>query len=184
LVPVFFTVVPGRSLDRYGRVFAVLAGVARLQQIAAIILGIAFVTLAMPTIYRDATRSRTTNRTPAYYTSDGFLETTTNLPRASEPLSKLTNSMPPNKPVLILIRENNPTSSLLGLTLSYLAGPRKVELRMVASQSDGIAELAQYSPQALAAVAFCGLPAPAFFPPGLALGPNGTLIPIPDRSAQ
>ncbi len=112
-----------------------------------------------------------------FYSTDAYLEAITGAPHASERVLDVMAGLPKDKPLLIFERDQDSASSLLGMTLAYLAWPSEVRFEIVR----GIAcdrQLGAVAPDSLAAVAFCDLPAPTWIAGGIRLGANSRILPI------
>lgn len=114
-------------------------------------------------------------RIDAFHSSNSYLQAVTGSANASERIIDAMASLPPDKPLLIFERERDGKSSLLGMSLAYLAWPREVRFETVrGTRCDE--QLAKIAPNSVSGVAFCDLQSPSWVPGGLRLGKAGKLI--------
>ena len=115
------------------------------------------------------------NRIDAYHSINAYLQAVTGSANASERIIDVMASLPADKPLLIFERENDSSSSLLGMALAYLAWPREVRFETMNGTSCDD-QLARIAPSSISGIAFCDLPSPSWIPGGLRLGKAGKLI--------
>jgi hypothetical protein len=123
------------------------------------------------------------NRIDAFRSSNAYLQAITGTTHASERIIDIMDSIPPEKPLLIFVREKNPESSLLGMALAYLAWPRVVQIETV----DGPRcdqQLARIAPNSVGGVAFCDVQPPSWISGGMRLGQNSKLIAFTQLAAK
>ncbi len=123
------------------------------------------------------------DRMDAFHSSNAYLQKVTGSPYASQRIIDVMDSLPPEKPLLIFERERDPVSSLLGMTLAYLAWPHEVRFETI----DGPRcdqQLGQIAPNSVGGIAFCDIKSPPWIPGGILLGESGKLITFGNRPAK
>jgi hypothetical protein len=138
-------------------------------------LAIAFLLESVPKIYRGAT-TYSLQRSGPLHTSDSFLRFAAGAGNASEPLIATFNSLPPSKPVIIFTRKGDHRSSLLGMTIAYLAWPHPVRLTEINGRNSD-AEAAGVDPASAAALVFCRVDRPSWIQPGKLFGATLEVVP-------
>ncbi len=110
-----------------------------------------------------------------FHSSDAYLQAVIGSGDASQKIIDLLVDLPKEKPLLIFVRERDSGSSLLGMTLAYLAWPRDVQMVIIPG-TDCAEQLAAIAPGSVAALAFCDISPPSWVPLGIRLGAKGRLV--------
>jgi hypothetical protein len=135
-----------------------------------------------PNIFREVKR-RPVGRIQPFQSSDLFLSSLTGLENSSQRFIDVLTSLPANKTLVIVVRERDSASSLLGLTLAYLAWPRRVQILTVSGE-DAAAEALRHVPaNRVAGVAFCEMKPPPWIPAGVRLGRQGRFVALADPTS-
>ena len=119
----------------------------------------------------------------SFHTSDFYLYSVTREPDGSARMLRLFEILPEKARVAIFVREDDLGSSVLAMAMAYLAWPHDVQL-VPCSQSSAEERLAAIRPDSIAAVIFCQVKPPAWCPPGIAFGPDSTVVCLTRRTAQ
>jgi hypothetical protein len=143
----------------------------------------AFLFFSVPTVIRGLGGSWAGPIQP-FHSSDAYLQAVTGTPRSSQRVIDLLAGLPAEKPILIFVREKDSGSSLLGMSMAYLAWPHDVQIMGVVG-ADCSEQLAKVVPGSVSALAFCDLRPPSWIPEGIRLGPEGRLVrfipPVPTK---
>lgn len=134
----------------------------------------AFMAVSAPKIFRGVSRNSIQFAGP-FHSTDNFLNFETGARNGSERLIALFASMPPSKEIVIFIRGDDKQSSFLGMVVAYLAWPHPVKI-VDLKQADGPAEIA--TTDSVAAVAFCHVKGPPWWPRGELIGDALEISPI------
>ena len=102
----------------------------------------------------------------------------------------ITASLPRGKPLLIFVRadsgktrserNDDSQSEFLGMLVGYICWPRDVRIVQV-RESAIEKEIAATSPNSIAGIAFCGMPAPSWLGRAIHLGTGLSLVPVESR---
>lgn len=168
-----------RSEDPAGGRMTLATVLRRLICAAFLVL---FVCASAPSVVR-ALAGPFPNRVDPFHSSNAYLQAVTGSPNASQRIIDVMDSLPREKPLLIFEREKDSVSSLLGMSLAYLAWPRDVRFE-TADGGHCDRQLAKIAPNSVGGIAFCDLPAPSWIPGGMRLGRNGKLIAFADESGK
>jgi hypothetical protein len=146
-------------------------------------LAAALVCWSMPAVFHAATATSSGPPQP-FHSSDAYLQAVIGIPNASEAVTDLLNGLPPQKQILIFIRQDDSSASLLGMSMGYLAWPHDVQVTFLTGP--GCAEeLAKIRPATVAAILFCNLQPPSWVPAGTRVGRFGIFVRLPsERSAK
>lgn len=134
----------------------------------------AFVSVSLPTIFRGVSRG-TQHFVGPFHSSDSFLNYSTGVRNGSERLVTLFDALPPKKEILIIVRDDNKQSSFLGMVVAYLAWPHPVQIVDLKQMAEPL-ERAQRN--SIAAVAFCHVKGPPWWPPGKKFGDSLEIVSI------
>ena len=138
-------------------------------------LATALIVVSVPKIYRGAT-AYSLQRSGSFHTSDSFLRFA-GASNASEQLIATFDSLPLSKPVVIFTCKSDQRSSLLGMTIAYLAWPHPVRLTEINSRNSD-AEVSGLNPASAAALVFCRVDRPRWIPPGKLFGATLEVVPL------
>ena len=114
----------------------------------------------------------------SFHSSDSFLHFAAGPTDASKRLIAFFDLAPPGKRILILDREDDPASSLLGMLTAYLAWPHPVEIVDLARARLNRGEVAAPDLSAPAAIVLCRVRRPAEMPEGKHFGAQVEVVPI------
>lgn len=140
---------------------------------------IAFFCVGAPKIFNRAPKgSISPSGDTAFHSSDSFLHFAAGPTDASKRLIALFDLTPPGKRILVLDREDDPASSLLGMLTAYLAWPRPVEIVDLSRTRVNRGEKAAPDLSPPAAVVLCRVHRPAELPEGKHIGAGLEIVPI------
>ena len=114
----------------------------------------------------------------SFHSSDSFLHFAAGPTDASKRLIAFFDLAPPGKRILILDREDDPASSLLGMLTAYLAWPHPVEIVDLARTRLNRGEVAAPDLSPPAAIVLCRVRRPAELPEGKHFGAEVEVVPI------
>ncbi len=120
------------------------------------------------------------DRIDAFHSTNAYLQAVTKSANASPRILDVMDSLPPEKPLLIFERDNDPMSSLLGMAMAYLAWPHDVRFETVEGPRCE-QELGKIAPNSVGGIAFCDVKSPSWIPGGMLLGESGKLITFGER---
>ena len=113
-----------------------------------------------------------------FYSTDNYLGGITGASKPSQKIVEILTALPPQKPILIIVREKDEPGYFLGMTVAYLAWPRTVQIHALSGGSCD-AMLAKVNPASLAAVVFCRVQQPAWVPAGTRIGRSASIVRLP-----
>src|SRR5438477_13097742 len=143
-----------------------------------IVLLTAFFCVSVPKVfYRAAKVSIPPTGDTSFHTSDSFWHAT-GTSGVSKRLIAFFDLAPPEKRILILDREDDPASSLLGMLTAYLAWPHPIEIVDLARTRLNRGEVAASDLSAPAAIVLCRVGRPAELPEGKHSGTQVEVVPI------
>jgi hypothetical protein len=146
-------------------------------------LAVALVCVSMPAIFRAATATSSGPPQP-FHSSDAYLQAVIGVPHASESVNDLLEGLPPQKQILIFIRQDDSAASLLGMSMGYLAWPHDVQVTFLPGPGCS-SELAKIQPASVGAILFCNVQPPSWVPAGTRVGRAGLFVRLPSaRSAK
>jgi hypothetical protein len=114
----------------------------------------------------------------AFHSTDSFLRFAAGPSDASKRLIALFDLASPGKRILILDREDDPASSLLGMLTAYLSWPHPVEIVDLARTHVNHGEIAAPDLSPPAAVVLCRVHRPADLPEGKHFGAGLEIVPV------
>jgi hypothetical protein len=139
----------------------------------------AFFWVSAPTVlYRAPKGSIAPTGDPSFHSSDSFLRFAAGPRDASKRLIAFFDLGSPKKRILILDREDDPASSLVGMLTAYLAWPHPVEIVDLAHTHVNHAEIAAPDLSPPAAVVLCRVHRPADLPEGKHFGAGLEIVPV------
>src|SRR2546428_697620 len=138
-------------------------------------LAAVFLYSTLPTAFHEIKR-KPLGRVQPFQSSDVYLETVIGLENSSQRFIDVLASLPAGKSLVIVVRESDPASGLLGLTLAYLAWPRRVQILIVSGERASAEALSKMPPDRVAGVAFCEMQPPSWMPLGVRLGQRSRLV--------
>src|SRR5438477_896337 len=139
----------------------------------------AFFCISAPRVFNRALKSSVSpTGDTSFYSSDHFLGFAAGPAGASKRLIALFDLVPPGKRILVLDREDDPASSLLGMLTAYLAWPHPVEIVDLARTRANRGEVAATDLSPPAAIAFCRVPRPAELPEGKNFDAGLEVVPV------
>src|ERR1700720_270937 len=139
-------------------------------------LAIALLLVSAPKIYRGAT-TYSLQRGEPLHTSDSFLRFAAGSSNTSAQLIAAFGSLPPSKSVVIFTRKGDQRSSLLGMTVAYLAWPHPVRLTEINGRNSD-AEVSGLDPASAGALVFCRVDRPAWIQPAKLRGATLEVVPL------
>jgi hypothetical protein len=139
-------------------------------------LATALVLVSAPKIYRGATSYSLQGGGPLH-TSDSFLRFAADASQNSAQLIATFNSLPRSRSAVIFTRKGDRQSSLLGMTIAYLAWPHPVLLTEINGRNSD-AEVSRIDPASTAALVFCRVDRPEWIPPGKLAGATLEVVPL------
>ena len=143
-----------------------------------IVLLTAFFCVSVPKVfYRAPKGSIPPTGDTSFHTSDSFWHAT-GTSGVSKRLIAFFDLAPPEKRILILDREDDLASSLLGMLTAYLAWPHPVEIVDLARTRVNRGEVAATDLTPPAAIAFCRVPRPAELPEGKNFDAGLEVVPV------
>jgi hypothetical protein len=144
-----------------------------------LIVAAAFFAVSAPKVLRRAPKG---SIVPAgdvsFHSSDSFLRFAAGPTNASEKLIALFDLAAPGKRILVLDREDDPASSLLGMLTAYLAWPHPVEIVDLAGTRAHASEVSSPDLTPPAAIVLCRVRRPLELPEGKHFGRGVEVIPI------
>jgi hypothetical protein len=151
--------------------------VAQISLWAALL--VAFFCFSIPEMFRRGVKGPITlaGDTP-FHSSDSFFEFAGGPRGGSQRLIALFDLIPAERRILILNRQNEPTSSLLGWLTAYLAWPHPVEFVDQALIPDPRTVTTAEDLRSAGAIVFCRVPRPANLPSGERFGTALEVVPI------
>ena len=143
-----------------------------------IVLLTVFFCVSVPKIFNRAPKgSISPTGDTSFHTSDSFWHATGRT-EVSKRLIAFFDLAPPGKRILILDREDDLASSLLGMLTAYLAWPHPVEIVDLARTRLNRGEVAAPDLSAPAAIVLCRVRRPAELPEGKHFGTEVEVVPI------
>jgi hypothetical protein len=136
----------------------------------------AFLYVSVPKIFRGASKN-TIHFMGPFHSSDSFLHFAAGATNGSQRLITLFDSLPLSGSILIFIDGNDRRSSFLGMMIAYLAWPHPVRIISVARTGPG-RDLSATDAASVAAVVFCRVNGPSWFPHGKRFGEALEVVPI------
>jgi hypothetical protein len=145
-----------------------------------IVLMTAFFCVSAPKIFSRAPKgSISPTGDTSFHTSDSFWRFAAGSTDVSKRLIAFFDLGPPGKRILILDREDDPASSLLGMLTAYLAWPHPVEIVDLARTRVDRGEVAAPDLSPPAAIVLCRVPRPAELPEGKTFDAGLEVVPVP-----
>ncbi len=143
-----------------------------------IILLTSFFCVTVPKIFSGAPKgSIPPTGDTAFHTTDSFWHAAGQT-GVSKRLIAFFDSAPPGKRILILDRDDDLSSSLLGMLTAYLAWPHPIEIVDLARTRVNRGEVAATDLSPPAAIAFCRVPRPAEMPEGKNFDGGLEVVPV------
>ena len=151
-----------------------------LHTVCVAILGCAHVTMAVPTVL-PAVKDGSVRSLTAFQTTDTYLFACAEMTDGSRLFLDLFKALPANKPIGIVVQENNAVSAVLGMLIAYFGWPR--ETKLIPNSEAGPSQKNQpIDPASFTAIFFCGVTPPAQLGPGIRLGSHLVFVPIPETA--
>jgi hypothetical protein len=143
-----------------------------------IVLLTAFFCISVPKVFNRAPKgSISPTGDTSFHTSDSFWHATGRTD-VSKRLIAFFDLAPPGKRILILDREDDLASSLLGMLTAYLAWPHPVEIVDLARTRVNRGEVAATDLSPPAAIAFCRVSRPPELPEGKNFDAGLEVVPV------
>lgn len=114
---------------------------------------------------------------------DLYLQGLTGIKNGAQELSSVFKRLPPQKPVVIFVREQVGQSGFLGMLIAYVAWPRPVQIVDVPRET-AEQEVAAIKPSSVAGLIFCFVNPPPWLGTGVRLGSGLLLVPVPTIETQ
>jgi hypothetical protein len=145
-------------------------------------LCLALVCVSAPRVLRIVVRKPLAPVVP-FHSSDFYIYGVTRVTDGSERMLRTFAALPEHRRVAIFVREDDLGSSILAMTMAYLAWPHDVQL-VSCSQDNAEERLAAIRPDSIAAVIFCQVKPPVWCPTGVQFGLDSTVVCLTPRTAQ
>ena len=140
------------------------------------ILIVAFLCVSGPKTFREASK-HTIHFVGPFHSSDSFLHFATGgAMNGSARLIRLFDSLPAQDLIVIFVQGEDTRSSSLGMMTAYLAWPHPVRLIDIAHSTRG-PELTSAGSHSAAALVFCRVNKPPWFPAGERIGETLEVVP-------
>jgi hypothetical protein len=144
-----------------------------------IILLTAFFCVSVPRIFSRAPKgSIPPTGDTAFHTTDSFWHFAGEPDGVSKRLNAFLDLASPGKRILILEREDDPASSLLGMLTAYLAWPHPIEIVDLARTHVNRSEVAATDLSPPAAIVLCRVPRPVELAEGKSFGAGLEVVPV------
>jgi hypothetical protein len=144
-----------------------------------IVLLTAFFCISVPKVFNRAAKgSISPTGDTAFHTSDSFWHFAGGPDGVSKRLTAFLDLASPGKRILILDREDDPASSLLGMLTAYLAWPHPIEIVDLARTRVNRGEVAATDLSPPAAIVLCRVARPAELPEGKSFGAGLEVVPV------
>jgi hypothetical protein len=139
----------------------------------------AFFGVSVPNIFNRAPKgSIPPTGDTAFHTTDSFWHFAGGPAGVSKRLNAFLDLASPGKRILILDREDDPASSLLGMLTAYLAWPHPIEIVDLAGTRVNRSEVAATDLSLPAAIVLCRVARPAELPEGKSFGAGLEVVPV------
>jgi len=151
-----------------------------LHTVCTAIVGCAYVAMALPKVL-PAVKDGSFRSLTTFQTTDTYLFACAEIMDGSQLLLDVFGSLPTNKPIGVVVQENNAVTNVLGMLIAYFGWPR--EIKLIANPEAGPSPKNEpIDPAAFTAIFFCGVTPPATLGPGIRLGSHLMFVPIPETA--
>jgi hypothetical protein len=136
----------------------------------------AFLFVSVPPIW-SALRAFSFGPALPFQSTNRYMAKIMGVQNGSELLTRAFSALPAERPVLVVSREGNDESILLGYLVNYFAFPREARSLTIDGGTDLETELQKIERSSLGAIFFCGIDPPAGLQPAIALGQQLVIVP-------
>jgi hypothetical protein len=135
-----------------------------------------FLAISIPPVVRAVLENKIGPINPNHST-DAYLDGLTHVRNGSELFSRLIESTPRQKSIVIVVDAQSSPSKFLGMIVAYLAWPRDVQT-MAVTPATFSRELASIKQDSVSAAIFCTVKPPIWMKTKTDFGTNITFVPI------
>lgn len=147
----------------------------KISAITCAVLGCAFVVVGAPHVW-EALRAQHFGPALPYHTSNIYFSGLLHIPNGSERLQYAFSALPPDRPVAVVLRDDDEESTFVGYLVSYFGWPREVRF-LPLKPENAAGQLQSLDRAPLGAIFFHGIDPPVTMQPVIRIGSGLVMIP-------